>query len=81
MEKETKALRVLCALVVTAIMAGFNMSCSGDDDSGMSNTPTVPEYVTNPVKAVRYEQSEQFKSDFDCVNQLACVLRSMTWNN
>lgn len=80
MEKETKALRVLCALVVTAIMAGFNMSCSGDDDSGMSNTPTVPEYVTNPVKAVRYEQSEQFKSDFDCVNQLACVLRSMTWN-
>lgn len=60
MEKETKALRVLCALVVTAIMAGFNMSCSGDDDSGMSNTPTVPEYVTNPVKAVRYEQSEQF---------------------
>ncbi len=80
MEKETKALRVLYALVVTAIMAGFNMSCSGDDDSGMSNMPTVPEYVTNPVKAVRYEQSEQFKSDFDCVNQLACVLRSMTWN-
>ena len=42
--------------------------------------PVVPDHVDNPVRAIRYEQSDQFKSDLECVNQLACVLRSMTWN-
>lgn len=80
MEKQSKPLRVLWALLLTAVLAAVNVACTSNDDSEVSNMPVVPDHVDNPVRAIRYEQSDQFKSDLECVNQLACVLRSMTWN-
>ena len=72
MEKLSKPLRVLWALLLTAVLAAVNVACTSNDDSEVSNMPVVPDHVDNPVRAIRYEQSDQFKSDLECVNQLAC---------
>lgn len=63
-------------MVVGAMM----VSCSSSDDTVDEPKYEIPEYVDNPQKAVRYENSPQFKSDVDAVNQLAFVLKAMNWN-
>ena len=76
--KTIKRFLKLTAMTATVLTAVLSASCESSGDS-LDNIE-IPEYVERPVKAVKYEQSAQFKDDLEAVNQLAFVLRALNWD-